>query len=363
MRSNPAIITPKLFVAIIVAALGALVLAMTACGGGEPAQSTSQSQPATGAPPAKGSADLSGTIEIDGSSTTYPITEAMAEEFGDSTDGNVKVVVGISGTGGGFKKFCAGETVISNASRPIQQKEIDLCAEAGIEYVEIPVAIDGLSVMVNPGNDFVECVTIDELHTLWRPEAEETVTKWSEVRAGWPDREVRLYGPGTDSGTFDYFTETVNGDSGASRGDFLASEDDNVLVTGIGGDPNSLGYFGYAYYSENQDRLKIVGIDGGNGCITPSDETINNGAYSPLSRPLFIYVRADVLEEPHIRGFLEFYLSEGSRELISETGYIPFEDTVYGLAMAKVQGAITGAAFGGDARLSGTVEEVLRASQ
>ena len=363
MRSNLAVITPKLFVAIIVAALGALVLTMTACGGGEPGQSTSRSQPATDAPPAKASTDLSGTIEIDGSSTTYPITEAMAEEFGDLTDGNVKVVVGISGTGGGFKKFCAGETVVSNASRPIKQKEIDLCAEAGIEYVEIPVAIDGLSVMVNPGNDFVECVTIDELHTLWRPEAEETVTKWSEVRAGWPDREVRLYGPGTDSGTFDYFTETVNGDSGASRGDFLASEDDNVLVTGIGGDPNSLGYFGYAYYSENQDRLKIVGIDGGNGCITPSDETINNGAYSPLSRPLFIYVRADVLEEPHIRGFLEFYLSEGSRELISETGYIPFEDTVYDLVMAKVQGAITGAAFGGDARLSGTVEEVLRASQ
>jgi phosphate transport system substrate-binding protein len=363
MPSNLGVVSPELFVAIIVAALGALVLAMTACGGGESAQSTSQSQPATEARPAKGSADLSGTIEIDGSSTTYPITEAMAEEFGDLTDGNVKVVVGISGTGGGFKKFCAGETVISNASRPIKQKEIDLCAEAGIEYVEVPVGIDGLSVMVNPGNDFVECVTIDELHTLWRPEAEETVTKWSEVRAGWPDREVRLYGPGTDSGTFDYFTETVNGDSGASRGDFLASEDDNVLVTGIGGDPNSLGYFGYAYYSENQDRLKIVGIDGGNGCITPSDETINNGAYSPLSRPLFIYVRADVLEEPHIRGFLEFYLSEGSRELISETGYIPFEDTVYGLAMAKVQGAITGAAFGGDARLSGTVEEVLRASQ
>ncbi len=306
---------------------------------------------------------LKGDISIDGSSTVFPITEAMAEEFGNATGGNVKITVGVSGTGGGFKKFCAGETVISDASRPIKQSEVDLCAESGIEYIELPVAIDGLSVMVNPANDFVECMTVDELHTMWAPEAEEVVTKWSQVRAGWPDEGFNLYAPGVDSGTFDYFTETVNGESQASRGDFLPSEDDNVLVTGIAGDRGSLGYFGYAYYAENADRLKLVAIDGGSGCITPNDETINNGTYAPLSRPLFIYVSSAAINEPHVKAFVEYYLDAANRTFISETGYIPFPDTVYGLALAKFQKGATGAAFGGDARLSGTVEEVLRASQ
>ena len=308
-------------------------------------------------------ADLSGDISVDGSSTVFPVTEAMAEEFGHATDGNVRITVGVSGTGGGFKKFCAGETHISDASRPIKQSEADLCAEAGIEYIELPVAIDGLSVMVNPSNDFVECMTVDELHTVWAPEAEDVVTKWSQVRAGWPDEDIRLYAPGVDSGTFDYFTETVNGESQASRGDFLPSEDDNVLVTGIAGDRGALGYFGYAYYAENADRLKLVAIDGGAGCITPTDETINNGTYSPLSRPLFIYVAADALDQPHVKAFIEYYLDSANRGLISDTGYIPFPDTVYGLALNKFQGGVTGPAFGGDARITGTVEEVLQASQ
>ncbi len=307
-------------------------------------------------------ADLSGDISIDGSSTVFPITEAMAEEFGKATDGNVRITVGVSGTGGGFKKFCAGETVISDASRPFKQSEVDLCAENGIEYIELPVAIDGLSVMVNPANDFVECLTVAELHTLWAPEAEGVVTKWSQVRPGWPDEEVRLYAPGVDSGTFDYFTETVNGESQASRGDFLPSEDDNVLVTGIAGDRNSLGYFGYAYYAENADRLKLVGIDGGEGCIIPTDETINNGSYSPLSRPLFIYVAADALNRPHVNAFVEFYLDTANRNFISETGYIPFPDAIYNLAMNKYRSGTTGPAFGGDDRMTGTVEEVLRSS-
>ncbi len=307
-------------------------------------------------------ADLSGDIPIDGSSTVFPITEAMAEEFGKATDGNVRITVGVSGTGGGFKKFCAGETVISDASRPIKQSEVDLCAENGIEYIELPVAIDGLSVMVNPANDFVECLTVAELHTLWAPEAEGVVTKWSQVRPSWPDEEVRLYAPGVDSGTFDYFTETVNGESQASRGDFLPSEDDNVLVTGIAGDRNSLGYFGYAYYAENADRLKLVGIDGGEGCIIPTDETINNGSYSPLSRPLFIYVAADALNRPHVNAFVEFYLDTANRNFISETGYIPFPDAIYNLAMNKYRSGTTGPAFGGDDRMTGTVEEVLRSS-
>ena len=367
MRLNLARLISKLLVTTLVVVIGSLLLVMVACGGEGPTAGPASQQtsaPAAEATSAKMSAEsLSGSIEIDGSSTIYPITEAMAEEFGTLTDGNVKVVVGISGTGGGFKKFCAGETLITGASRPIKQNEIDLCAEAGIDYVEIPVAIDGLSVVVNLRNDFVECMTIAELNTLWRPEAEEKVKKWNEVRAGWPDTEVRLYGPGTDSGTFDYFTETVNGDSGASRGDFLASEDDNVLVTGISGDVNSLGYFGYAYYAENQDRLKLVDIDGGDGCITPTEETINNGTYSPLSRPLFIYVRSDVLDTPHIKGFVEYYLSKETRELITESGYIPFPETVYELVLAKFQHGVTGAVFGGDARLTGTVEEVLLNSQ
>jgi phosphate transport system substrate-binding protein len=308
-------------------------------------------------------AQLSGDISVDGSSTVFPITEAMAEEFGHATNGNVRITVGVSGTGGGFKKFCAGETHISDASRPIKQSEADLCAEAGIEYIELPVAIDGLSVMVNPNNGFVECMTVDELHTVWAPEAEGVVTKWSQVRAGWPDEDIRLYAPGVDSGTFDYFTETVNGESQASRGDFLPSEDDNVLVTGIAGDRGALGYFGYAYYAENADRLKLVAIDGGAGCIVPTDETINNGTYSPLSRPLFIYVAADALDQPHVKAFIEYYLDAANRSLISDTGYIPFPDTVYGLALNKFQGGVTGPAFGGDARMTGTVEEVLQASQ
>ena len=358
MRPNLVWTKPKLLFGIVVMTAGILSLALVACGGEDPTAVPTQSS-ATRAP----SPALSGDLEIDGSSTAYPITEAMAEEFGVLTGGNVRVVVGVSGTGGGFKKFCAGETAISDASRPVTQKEVDLCAEAGIDFVEIPVAIDGLSVMVNPSNDFVDCMTTDELHTLWAPEAEDTGMTWSQVRDGWPDREVRLYGPGVDSGTFDYFTETVNGESQASRGDFLASEDDNVLVTGISGDPNGLGYFGYAYYAENKDKLKIVPIDGGDGCVTPTGETINNGSYAPLSRPLFIYVRSDVLEEPHIKAFVEFYLSEESRALVSEVGYIPFPDKVYELALAKFRNGVTGAAFGGDARMSGTIQEVLQASQ
>ena len=260
---------------------GILTLAVAACGGNDPAATpapTATQSPAAAAPaqqpaqsaPAMNLAQLSGDINIDGSSTVFPITEAMAEEFGIATGGEVKITVGVSGTGGGFKKFCAGETHISDASRPISQSEVDLCAQNGVEYIELPVAIDGLSVMVNPANDFVECMTVDELRTMWAPEAEGQVKRWSQVRDGWPDDEFRLYAPGVDSGTFDYFTEVVNGGGGASRGDFLPSEDDNVLVTGISGDRGGMGYFGYAYYTENADRLKLIGIDGGKGCVLPT---------------------------------------------------------------------------------------------
>ena len=366
MRPYPIQVPINLLALATLLIAGALALAIIGCGGGEDesTEATAEtSESGTGTTSSQEFSQLRGDINIDGSSTVFPITEAMAEEFGIATEGNVRITVGVSGTGGGFNKFCAGETVISDASRPITQSEVDLCAEGGVEFVEIPVALDGLSVMVNPSNDFVECMTVDELHTIWAPEAEEVITRWNQVRPEWPDEKIGLYAPGVDSGTFDYFTETVNGESQASRADFLPSEDDNVLVTGISGDRGALGYFGYAYYSENADRLKLLSIDGGDGCITPTEETINNGTYAPLSRPLFIYVAADALNQPQVKTFVEYYLDVGNRNLVSETGYIPLPDTVYDLALAKFQNGKTGAAFGGDARLSGTVEEVLTASQ
>ena len=311
-------------------------------------------------PPVIKIGDLSGKIKIDGSSTVFPITEAVAEEFGYLTSGNVRVVVGVSGSGGGFKKFCAGETDLSNASRPIKQEEVDLCKDAGVEYIEIPVALDGLSVMVNPINDFVECVSIEHLNTLWEPSAEGHITQWNQVDPTWPAEKIQLYGPGVNSGTFDYFTETVNGESQASRGDFVASEDDNVLVHGISGDKRSLGYFGYAYYVENQNRLKILGIDGGSGCVTPTDETINNGTYQPLSRPLFIYLRKDSAFEPHIREFVRYYLSEGGgQKLTTEVGYIPFPGKIYELIQSRVDSTVTGTLFGGSNPQKGSIEAIL----
>jgi phosphate transport system substrate-binding protein len=286
----------------------------------------------------------------------------VAEEFGLLTEGNVRITVGVSGTGGGFEKFCRGETQITNASRPIRESEIEACNQAGIDFIEIPVALDGLTVMVNPSNDFVECMTIAELRAIWAPEAEGQVTRWSQVRPGWPDEPLHLYGPGVDSGTFDYFTEAVIGESQASRGDFTASENDNVLVQGISGDPNSLGYFGYAYYIENQGRLKAVAIDGGNGCMEPTDETINNGTY-PLSRPVFIYVRQDAAEQPHIQEFIQFYLGEDGRDLVRLVGYIPFPDRVYELALARFEQGLTGTLFGGDNPQEGAVADVLARNQ
>ena len=302
---------------------------------------------------------LSGDIAIDGSSTVFPITEAVAEEFGDLTGGNVRTVVGISGTGGGFKKFCSNETVISDASRPIKQKEVDLCIAAGIEYIEIPVAIDGLSVLVNPANDFVDCLTVEQLNQIWSPESEGVVMMWNQVDPSWPVEEIKLYAPGVDSGTFDYFTEAINGDGGVSRGDFVASEDDNVLVQGISGDTYSLGYFGYAYYVENQNKLKAVSIDGGAGCVAPTDEAINNGSYAPLSRPLFVYVRSDAAAEEHVSEFVRYYLSENGRQLAAAVGYIPFPSQVYALGLAKFEARTTGTVFGGDQAFKGPVAEGL----
>ena len=303
------------------------------------------------------------SIIIDGSSTVFPITEAVAEEFGSITGGTVRVTVGISGTGGGFKKFCNKETDISSASRPIIDSEIKMCDKNKVEFIEIPVAIDGVTVMVHLDNDFVECITVEELKTIWEPEAERKVTRWNQVRPEWPDRSMHLYGPGVDSGTFDYFTEVINGQSHSSRGDYTASEDDNVLAQGISGDKKSLGFFGYAFFIENIDRLKAVEVDGGGGCVEPTVETINDGSYSPLSRPLFVYVAKAAAGKVDIKEFVRFFLSEDGRKLADDVGYIPFPAQVYDLVLARFENAQTGTLFGGDNPQRGSVEQVLAANQ
>ena len=274
---------------------------------------------------------LSGSINGDGSSTVFPITEAVAEEFGLEND--VDVTVGISGTGGGFEKFCNGETDFSNASRAIEEDEIQACSDAGIEYVEFQVAYDGISIAVNPNNDFAECVTVEQLNAMWMPES--TVNNWNQVDPEFSDEDLSLYGPGTDSGTFDYFTAEINGEEGASRSDYTASEDDNVLVQGVAGDDNALGYFGYAYYIENEDQLKVLGVDGGDGCVTPTPETIADGSYTPLSRPLYVYVTADSLTRPEVAEFMRFYLTEGPA-LAEDVGYVAAPDEVYVEGLEKI---------------------------
>ena len=283
---------------------------------------------------ADGDADSpGGTIEIDGSSTVFPVSEAVAEEF-HKLNPRVNVNVGISGTGGGFKRFTAGETDISNASRTIKESEAAAAAENGIAYIEFKVGTDGLSVMVNPKNDFVECLTIEDLKRVWEPGS--TIDNWSQIRAEFPDRPLRLYGADTDSGTFDYFTEEVVGEAQASRSDYTASADDNVLIQGIGGDRNALGYFGYAYYAESKDKLKLVAVDSGDGCVAPSAATIRSGEYSPLSRPLFIYVNKASLDKHEVQAFVEFYL-QNAYELVREVGYIPLEDAAYESGLATIR--------------------------
>lgn len=289
---------------------------------------------------------LRGTVSLDGSSTVFPISEAVAEEF-LAEQPRVRVTVGVSGTGGGFKKFLAGEIDVNDASRPIKMSEVTKANELGIEYIELPIAYDGLSVVVNKKNTWVDHLTVAELTKIWQPGS--SVKVWSDVRVGWPDMEIRLYGPGTDSGTFDYFTETINGKSGASRPDYTANEDDNALVRGISGDEGSLGYFGYAYYAANKDKLRIVPIDGGKGPVAPTEMTINNGDYAPLSRPIFIYVREHALDRKAVRAFVDFYI-ESAPMLASEVGYISLPAAVYKAAMMRVETREVGTAYHSEAR-------------
>ena len=279
--------------------------------------------------------DLKGTIKIDGSSTVFPITEAVAEEF-RAEQPEVEVTVGVSGTGGGFKKFARGETNLSNASRPIKEEEIASCKENNINYVELEVAYDGLAVVVNPANDWAKEITLDELKKIWEPAAQGKITRWNQIRASWPDQEIHLFGPGVASGTYDYFTEAIVGKSGSSRGDFTASEDDHVLVQGIAGDKYSLGFFGLAYYTENSDKLTLVGVNNGKSVVLPSLETVSNGTYSPLSRPLFIYVNSSSLKSPEVVSFVKFYLKNAGA-LSEDVGYIALPAEKYEEQMAKFE--------------------------
>ncbi len=306
------------------------------------------------------------SIGLDGSSTVYPISEAVAEEF-QQANPNVRVTIGISGTGGGFQRFCRGETDISNASRPIRPSEIEACQQAGIEYIEIPVAYDGLAVVVNPTNTWATSITVDELKRLWAPDAQSTIVRWSQVRASWPDRDIRLFGAGVDSGTYDYFTEATVGKEGASRGDFTSSEDDNVLVQGISSDELALGFLPLAYVEANLSRLKFVPVDdgisdNGDGPITPTPETVRNGTYQPLSRPLFIYVSRNAAERPEVQRFVDAYFT--SSDLMQEVGYVELTPEIYDLARKHFAERRVGTAFGeGGSQVGMTLEKLLTRQQ
>ncbi|MGL5197014.1 MAG: PstS family phosphate ABC transporter substrate-binding protein [Chroococcales cyanobacterium] len=283
-------------------------------------------------------------LSIDGSSTVFPISEAMAEEFMKANPG-LRVTIGISGSGGGFKKFCQGETDISNASRAIDATERELCAKNGIEYLEIPIAYDGISVVVNPANTFVECLTLAELKRMWEPAAEGIIMSWNQIRPTFPHRPLRLFGPGTDSGTHDYFTAALVGQDQQSRGDYTASEDDNIIVQGVAGDVEGLGFFGYAYYQENRNKLKLVAIDSGEGCIAPGPETIADNRYQPFSRPEFIYINKSQAERPDVKAFVEFHLNPNHQYLISEVGYVPLSESMMRVVRTRYEKRKVGSVF------------------
>ena len=304
-------------------------------------------------------------VKIDGSSTVYPITEAVAEEFQNSHGGTVKVTVGISGTGGGFKKFVRGETDISDASRPILKEELLLAKENKIEFIELPVAFDAITVMVNPKNTWVDYLTVAELKKIWEPDAQGKIMKWSQVRPGWPEEPIKLYGPGADSGTFDYFTEATVGKAKSSRGDYTASEDDNILVQGIKNDKSALGYFGYAYYAENNNVLKLVPIvpSGAQAtlinAVAPSPDTVISAKYQPLSRPVFIYVNKRSMDRVEVREFVDYYLKNAPK-LVTEVKYIPLPGSAYDKGVARLKAGNTGTAFSGHADVAVHIDELFK---
>ena len=300
------------------------------------------------------------SIKIDGSSTVYPITKEIAERFQVSKKEPVAIDVEFSGTGGGFDKFCRGETDISNASRPIQLDEMAACNQAEVRYIELPVAFDALTVVVNPQNDWLDSITLEELEKIWSPAAEQKITRWNQIRSSFPDRPLNIYAPGTDSGTFDYFTEAVMGEAGASRTDYTASEDDDILVKGVSQDPNALAYFGLAYYEQHADEMKAVAIDSGNGAILPSRETVEQAQYQPLARPLFIYINAvSAQNNPALRQFIDFYL-EQAPETVNEVGYVPLPEEAYHIDKVTFHRGEVGTVFEGESQFNLTIPELLR---
>lgn len=350
---------------VLVAPLLAVLFA-GALGCSKKSADSNSSESGTNVESAKTPTTGSGTVKVDGSSTVFPITEAVAEEYQKSSPG-VRVTVGVSGTGGGFKKFCNGETDVSNASRPIKPSEVELCGKNSIKYIELPVAYDGLAVMVNVKNDWAKDITKDELKKMWEPEAQGKVMKWRDVRPSWPDKPLRLYGAGVDSGTYDYFTEAIVGKEHSSRGDFTSSEDDNVIVQGIAGDESALGFFGYAYYEQSKDKLKVLPVDDGKpdngaGPIMPSVESVRNGSYQPLSRPIFIYVSEKALARAEVGAFIKFYLANAAK-LTREVGYVPLPEKAYALAQVRVDKRVTGSLFGGKGSQVGVSIEALLAKE
>ncbi|QMS89454.1 PstS family phosphate ABC transporter substrate-binding protein [Nostoc edaphicum CCNP1411] len=346
----------------LVAPLVALAIGIGSCGDNN--QASNNSSPADGgATPATNTAagsNLSGKVQIDGSSTVYPISEAMAEEFQKANPG-VQVTVASSGTGGGFKKFCAGETDISNASRPIKPEEVELCKKGNIEYIELPIAYDGLSVVVNPQNNFASCLKVDELKRMWEPGAQGKVSQWNQINPQFPAQKIGLYGPGTDSGTYDYFTQAVIGKEGESRGDYTASEDDNTLVQGVTADPGGIGFFGYAYYENNKEKLKLVGIDNGKGCVQPSPQTIGDGTYQPLARPEFIYVKKTAATRPEVKAFVDFNYAPANQKLVTEVGYVPLPSDILTEVQARFNSGKVGSVFEGKGSQVGvTLKELLK---
>jgi len=305
-------------------------------------------------------AAMAQVVKVDGSSTVYPVTEAVAEEFQKANKG-LKVTVGVSGTGGGFKKFCRNETDIANASRPITKSEMEACKAVGVEYFELPVAFDALTVVINPRNTWLKQATVAELKKMWEPAAQGKVTRWNQVNPAWPDQPIKLFGAGSDSGTFDYFTEAIVGKSKSSRGDFTASEDDNVLVQGVAGDVNAIGYFGYAYYAENQGKLKALPIveKDGKPAVAPSEATVLNGSYQPLARPIFIYVNAKSMAKPEVKKFVDFYLANAAK-MAKEVKYVPLPADAYKTAADHVAKGKKGTVFGGKNEVGITIAELLK---
>ncbi|MBE9118893.1 PstS family phosphate ABC transporter substrate-binding protein [Lusitaniella coriacea LEGE 07157] len=300
------------------------------------------------------------SITIDGSSTVYPITEAVAEQFQSTQKNTPNITVDFSGTGGGFEKFCAGKTDISNASRPIKTEEIEACRAAGVRYIELPIAFDALTVVANLNNDWLESITVEELKTIWQASAEGKITRWNQVREDFPDRPLNLFGPGSDSGTFDYFTEAILDESGTSRGDYVTSEDDEILVRGVSQDPNALGYFGFAYYEQHQDQLKAVAIDSGKGTVLPSRETVEKAKYQPLARPLFIYVNsASAQDNDALKDFIDFYLDRAP-EIVGDVGYIPLPQDAYRINFVRFNKGEVGTVFEGKSQFDLTISELLQ---